>query len=86
MGEISYVKRYTSSFSKKVYAVAYEDRGTVIGRRDLRLAGLLPRRVSRSGKRTNPVVAHIRSNLAVLRDLEAGDHPSEFVADCNFDG
>src|SRR5215472_17481238 len=49
-------------------------------------AGLSPRRRAiRSGKRTNAVVAHIIEPRDV-EDLETGNRPSGYAADCNFDG
>src|SRR5215472_2917647 len=51
-------------------------------------AGLLPRRrASRSGKRTNPVVELlIFIEPRGVEDLEAGNRPSGYAANCNFDG
>ena len=95
MVEISYVKRDTASFCKKAYCVANEDRGSAIGRRDLRLADGLSdpggsaarRRASRSGKRTNPVVELlIFIEPLGVEDLEAGNRPSGYAANCNLDG
>ena len=94
MAEISYVKRNTASFCKKVCCVTYEDRGTAIGRRDLRLAdGLsdLGRVCCRGAEHLAPGNEPIRLLLRFIEprgveDLEAGNRPSGYAADCNFDG
>ena len=94
MVEISYVKRNTASFCRNVCRVAYEDRGTAIGRRDLRLAdGLsdLGRVCCRGAEHLAPGNEPIRLLLIFIEprgveDLEAGNRPSGYAADCNFDG
>ena len=95
MVEISYVKRNTASFCRNVCRVAYEDRGTAIGRRDLWLADGLSDlgRVRRRGAehfapgKTNPVVGLlIFIEPRDVEDPEAGNRPSGYAGDCNFDG
>ena len=77
-----------------MYYVAYEDRGTAIGRRDLRLAdGLsdLGRVCCRSAEHLAPGNEPIRLLLIFIEprdveDPEAGNRPSGYAGGCNFDG
>ena len=80
--------------AKKVCRAAYEDRGKAIGRRDLRLAdGLsdLERVCCRGAEHLAPGNEPMRLLLIFIEprgveDLEAGNRPSGYAADCNFDG
>ena len=92
--DIIYQEKYRK-FLKKGVLCRLRGPGNSNRRRDLRLADGLSdpggsaarRRASRSGKRTNPVVELlIFIEPRGVEGLEAGNRPSGYAGDCNFDG